>query len=46
MEIIDENEARKRQLGQLVKIGLARELFREQHLTLKQFERLMQLQRL
>lgn len=32
-------------LGQLVKFGLIRELFRQHHITQAQFEQLMRLQR-
>lgn len=35
----------KAQLGNLVKVGLLRELYRQHHITQAQFERLMQLQR-
>ncbi|MBD5084034.1 MAG: hypothetical protein HDT33_02955 [Clostridiales bacterium] len=37
--------AQKDQLGNLVKVGLLRELYRQHHITQTQFERLMQLQR-
>lgn len=33
------------QLGNLVKLGLLRELYRQHHITQAQFERLMRLQR-
>lgn len=35
----------KDQLGNLVKTGLLRELYRQHHITTAQFEKLMQLQR-
>ena len=35
----------KGQLGNLVRVGLLKELYRQHHITQAQFERLMQLQR-
>ena len=35
----------KGQLGNLVKVGLLKELYRQHHITQAQFERLMQIQR-
>ena len=37
--------SQKNQLGNLVKVGLLRELYRQHHITQVQFERLMRLQR-
>ena len=45
MNSFQTKHSQKSQLGDLVKVGLLRELYRQHHITQAQFERLMQIQR-